>query len=123
MKRPVKIPRLPRPRLTVTLILGWADDHLRKVGKYPNAKPWRVLASDAPLAMTWRKIDIALRRGYFGLAGRSSLARVLEKHRGLRNRSNLPRLTDDTILAWADHYKVRNGKWPTENAGPVLGTN
>jgi hypothetical protein len=123
MKLRAKIPRLPRPGLTVTLILGWADHHLHKIGKYPNANAGPVLSPAAPLAINWRKIDNALRRGFFGLPGRNSLARVLEKHRGLRNRSNLPRLTDGTILAWADHHRDRTGKWPTENAGPTLGAN
>jgi hypothetical protein len=70
--------------------------------------------------MTWRKVDIALRRGFLGLPGGTSLARELEKHRGLRNKGNLPPLTHDLILSWADHHHKQTGKWPTELAGPVL---
>ena len=119
MKQKKKV-RLPRRRLTVTLILGWCDDHFRRFRNFPTIRSGPIRSMDAPLTMNWHKIDIALRKGWFGLPGGSSLTRLLEKHRGLRNKCNLTRLTDDLILAWADHHHDHTGKWPKERSGPVL---
>jgi hypothetical protein len=50
----------------------------------------------------------------------SSLARLLEAERGVRNRLNAPRLTIKQILAWAKSHRRQTGKWPTSESGPVL---
>jgi hypothetical protein len=70
---------------------------------------------------TWLAVDQALRRGGRGLSPGSSLARLLEKYRGARNRSAPPPLSIAQILAWADAQHARTGRWPTRAAGPVLG--
>ena len=48
-------------------------------------------------AETWKGIDQALRGGYRGLPGGTTLARLLAQQRGVRNRVNLPRLTERQI--------------------------
>jgi hypothetical protein len=72
------------------------------------------------VADNWRNIDNALRLGMRGLPGGSSLARLLDEKRGVRNKQNLPRLTVETVLHWADAYHALWGRWPTCQAGPVL---
>ena len=69
--------------------------------------------------LTWCGIDIALKHGNRGLPGGSSLPQLLAKHRGIRNRSCLPRFTVKGILKWADAYHCRTGKWPKFASGPV----
>lgn len=48
-----------------------------------------------------------------------ALRRVLAEHRGLRTRAALPRLTIEQILAAADAYYAREGRWPDHRSGPV----
>jgi hypothetical protein len=50
-----------------------------------------------------------------------SLARLLDRERSVRNRSNLPPLTEEQIVAWAREYQKRTGAWPNENSGPIRG--
>jgi hypothetical protein len=70
---------------------------------------------------TWKAIGSALRLGGRGLSGGISLPRLLAERRGARNRSNLPRLTIDCILVWADEHRRRYKEWPNTNSGPVPG--
>jgi hypothetical protein len=49
-----------------------------------------------------------------------TLARLLEKRRGVRNSEYPPLLTEDQIVAWARKHHRRTGKWPHANNGPVL---
>jgi hypothetical protein len=62
----------------------------------------------------------ALRLGLRTLPGGSSLAQLLSEHRAVRNMQNLPPLTHDIILAWADQHQQRTGTWPNEDSGPVM---
>jgi hypothetical protein len=63
---------------------------------------------------------VALSRGRRGLPPGSSLARLLEENRGVRNRSQLPPLSREQILKWARLHYHRAGRWPTVRSGPVL---
>jgi hypothetical protein len=74
-----------------------------------------------PLGLTWRALDTALRLGFRGLEGGSSLAQLLAEYRHVRNPSQLPRLSRQQILAWADAHQKRTGAWPTAQTGPVAG--
>ena len=57
----------------------------------PNCRqPYKVRDD---LAETWAAVDAALINGVRGLEGGSSLARLLDRERGVRNRKALPRLT------------------------------
>lgn len=106
------------PRLTMKVVLEWADAYRRRSGRWPNETSGPVL--EAP-DETWHGIDRALRAGVRGFSGGSSLARLLARQRNVPNRQALPRLTTKQILAWADDYHRRHGTWPTSRSGPIDG--
>jgi hypothetical protein len=102
--------------LQVTEILAWADAHHARTGKWPNNSSGPI--TDAP-GEHWQRVHSALYLGLRGLPAGSSLARLLAKHRGVRNRKNLPRLTIAQVLTWADAYHTRTGRWPRASSGPI----
>jgi hypothetical protein len=104
------------PRLTLRRILSWADAHHRRTGAWPTSESGSV--RQAP-GETWVAINAALWRGGRGLAGGSSLARLLAARRGARNLKELPRLTITQVLAWARAHRRRTGAWPTAASGPI----
>jgi hypothetical protein len=104
--------------LTEEQIVGWADFHHRSAGKWPNVSSGPIHGTDE----TWSGLNAALQNGLRGLPGGSSLARLLTKHRGVRNRMALPKLTHDQILNWADLHHDRTGIWPTRLSGSIIGT-
>ncbi|MBI3866708.1 MAG: hypothetical protein HY290_32910 [Planctomycetia bacterium] len=111
--------RMP-PRLTVPLILEWADAfHLRnKFWPQAGSGP---IASRTP--ETWKRVDAALYNGLRGLPGGSSLAQELRRHRGVQ-RSGKPTgrpLSVERILIWADAFHRRHGTWPVSRSGLVAG--
>ena len=75
--------------------------------------------SSGSAGFNWNAVDGALRYGRCGLSGGSSLARLLARERGVRNIQDLPRLSLERILAWADEYYRRTGRWPTRDSGSV----
>jgi len=95
---------------TVKQILAWADAHHARTEEWPTSTSGVV--DDAP-GETWRAIDSALRDGYRGLPGGSSLSQLLVEYGRSRN------LTVEQILAWADAHHKRKKKWPTVNTGDV----
>ena len=111
-----KRPSRRKPPLTVKQILAWADAHRQRTGQWPQ-----ILSGPVPWSRgeTWQGIDTALRQGYRGLPGGSSLAKLLAEHRGARNKRGLPRLTVEQILAWADAHHERTGSWPQTTSGPI----
>lgn len=109
-----------RTELTVALILEWADSHYQRTGNWPNVYSGRVWE---PVSETWRNIDCSLRRGQRGLRRGQSLAMILAKHRGVRNRKSLPAFSIRQILKWADTFHQQNGRWPRRNDGVIPGTN
>lgn len=106
------------PPLTPALILSWADAHHARTGDWPGQDSGPI--ADAP-GETWSGVDCALLEGCRSLPGGSSLARLLERGRGVRNHLNLPPLTPEHILAWADAHHARTGRWPRKDAdaGPI----
>jgi hypothetical protein len=110
--------RNPRalPHLTVPQILKWADEHHKRTGKWPAPKSGAI--PQAPTE-SWQKVDAALRNRLRGLRKKSSLARLLAAHRGVRNIMALPRLSEKLILQWADAHHKRTGKWPTTLFGAI----
>ena len=56
--------------------------------------------------------------GLRGLAGGSSLPRLLAEQRGVRNVHGLPPLTEEQVLAWADAHHARTGRWPVSQIRP-----
>lgn len=105
------------PRLTIKTILFWADAHFARTGSWPTETSGQV--SNDP-DESWKNISNALRHGFRGLSGGSSLARLLEEHRGCPNPGNRPILAIRQILSWADDHHSRTGKWPTHVSGRVL---
>jgi hypothetical protein len=108
--------RMDLPALSVKDILAWADAHHLRTGPWPLASSGPVV--DAP-GETWTAIQVALAHGTRGLAGGSSLARLLAEHRGVPNRLAGPRLTVAQIVCWAAAHHCRSGRWPTNRSGPV----
>lgn len=109
---------LGRSPISVNEVLTWADRHHRRTGRWPTKKSGRV--AGAPKELTWAKVDGALLRGGRGLPKEKSLPQLLMRHRGARHSLYLPTLSVDQILAWADAYHKRCGRWPTRSSGTVL---
>jgi len=108
---------LALPRLYSDHILAWADAFYKREGKWPNCTLGVI--PEAP-DETWRKVDEHLYHGGRGLPGGSSLARLLAKRRGVRNRASLPELTPGTIVRWAKEHQAKKGEWPIRDSGPVI---
>ncbi len=106
------------PSLSLDQILSWADAHRDCTGSWPTQNSGVVQAA---VDERWGNIDVALHEGHRGLPGGSSLAKLLAEHRGARNRLDLPSLSNDQILAWADAHREQTGRWPTKEAGAVDG--
>jgi hypothetical protein len=104
------------PALRLSQILAWADRWRLRTGRWPTLRSGPI--PEAP-AESWHGVDDALRGGRRGLAGGSSLARLLAQRRALRNRMALPRLSPKQILAWADAWHARTGTWPQRGSGAI----
>lgn len=63
---------------------------------------------------------MALRQGHRTLVGGSSLARLLETRRGVRNPQNQPGLTEGQIAQWTERHHEATGQWPKYNSGSVM---
>ena len=84
------MPRRVSP-LTTGQILAWADAHWRRTGDWPKAISGPVAGA---AGLTWAAVESALRIGSRGLPGGDSLARLLRRARGLRERRGGPRKVD-----------------------------
>ena len=104
------------PGLTLEQVLAWADVHHAATGRWPCISASAIIGVPGE---SWRKIDSALRKRQRGLPGGLTLAQLLAKHRGHRNKGALPRLTFEQILAWADAHHAVHGRWPDAFTGPV----
>jgi hypothetical protein len=113
-KKPI---RGSRPALTIAQILDWADEYHAATGRWPQAGKSRVPGLDGS---TWAAIDFALRKGNRGLTVRTTLARLLQAERNVRNCKNQPDLNIRQIIDWADAYYLRFQRWPTTSSGFVL---
>jgi hypothetical protein len=105
-----------KPKLTIAEVQRWADAHRRRTGRWPTARSGPV--AEAP-GDAWNAVAGALRDGWRGLPGGTSLALLLAEHRGRRTRVAVPLLTEAQVLAWADARRARTGRWPTAASGPV----
>jgi hypothetical protein len=114
----VRVPTPPTglPALTVSRILAWADAQRARTGSWPHARSGPI--TDAP-GETWRAVDQALRQQQRGLKGGLTLAQLLARHRGVRMRPYLPRLSENDILRWAEAHRRHTGQWPTSHSGPI----
>lgn len=73
----VRNPQQP-PRLTVAMVLRWADAYYARHGRRPTGHSGPI--ADAP-GETWLAVDKSLTVGRRGLPGGSSLARLLDEKR------------------------------------------
>jgi hypothetical protein len=105
-----------RPPLTVPQILAWADRFKRRHGEWPHARSGPIPGSAGD---TWSAIANALYDGIRGLQRRDSLARLLERERGARVRQRRPPVSVNQILAWADAFHRRRGRWPIKTSGQI----
>ncbi len=105
------------PVLTVDQILQWADAHREQTGEWPKQTTGAVLGAPGE---KWLNIHAALVIGLRGLPGGSSLPQLLAERRGVRNTGNLPALTINQILKWADVHHEQTGEWPKQTTGAVL---
>lgn len=104
------------PPLTEEQVLAWADAHFERRGTWPSATSGFIPDSARE---KWFNVDAALRFGYRGLPGGSSLAKLLSARRGFRNPNLRPPLSEEQILAWAWSYHARTGRWPNRSSGPI----
>lgn len=104
------------PKLRIEKILAWADSHKARTGTWPRDTSGPI--PEAP-GETWAAVDSALGQGNRGLTSGSSLPQILAEHRGVRNPANPPRLSVKKILAWADAFHERSGRWPTARSGSI----
>jgi hypothetical protein len=96
-------------RLSVAQILRWADEHHRRTGSWPRTRSGPIRSASGHL--TWAGVNWRLHQ--WSEPGQpNSLAKLLQARRGVRNHKNLPRLTVQTILKWADAFHRRSGRWP-----------
>jgi hypothetical protein len=102
--------------LKVAQILTWADAYRARHGAWPKATSGQI--PEAP-NRTWSKVSSALANGTRGLPGGSSLARLLAEHRGARNRTNIPTMSVEQLLSWADAFHLRTGRWPSHTSGSI----
>ena len=108
-----------RPRFKMEDILSWADAHRCRTGSWPTKKSGVIGAISLSHGDTWMAIDRALREGTRGLSGGSSLSQLLAARRGHRNVQQLPPLSIQQILAWADTHLETTDHWPTRMSGAV----
>jgi len=107
------------PPLTVKQILTWAEAHHRRTGEWPSKKSGEIRKpSGRPAGEKWSAINLALTQGNRNL-DQTTLLRLLAKHRGVRDRLALPRLTLKDILAWADAHRRRTSEWPKMTSGAI----
>jgi hypothetical protein len=104
------------PELTVEQILEWADSYHARTGEWPKERSGAIV--EAP-GETWKRVEGSLRAGHRGLPADFSLARVLAEQRGVPNKQARPRLELEQILAWAEAYRQRHGKWPSGVSGAI----
>ncbi|HEV3003653.1 MAG TPA: hypothetical protein VGX78_04300 [Pirellulales bacterium] len=104
-------------RLSLGQILRFADRHHRRHGRWPTQRSGAI--DDLP-GLTWLAVEQALREGHRGLPKGWSLSRLLSELRGV-SPARAHRLTVRQVLAWADVYHGRLGRWPSRKSGPIDG--
>ena len=106
------------PPLTIDLILDKMRDFQRSHGRFPNCNDGLVEGMSGD---TWKNWNASLQKGYRGLRKGSTLARLRKEHLGDRNRSDLSPLSETFIVECMKFYKMRHGRLPTAQSGPVEG--
>src|SRR5207244_4434814 len=108
--------RADLPDLSEAQILAWADAYHKRHGRWPTEPAGLIARSGGE---TWSGVDQALRDGRRGLPGGSSLICLLAEARGAHHHLHPMQLSVAQILAWADQYQRRTGRWPRTSTEPV----
>ncbi len=104
------------PPLSFDQILRWADAYRKRTGHWPNARSGRIPESKGE---TWLRVQTALYKGKRCLPAGWSLAKLLAKHRGVRNHLDLPPFSKSLILRWVRDHQRRTGRLPNRDSGPI----
>jgi hypothetical protein len=99
-----------------TRVCPAADAYRERRGEWPKSSSGPT--PEAP-GETWLRVHHALKDGLRGLPGGSSLPRLLQNERGVRNLQDLDPFTVDQILAWADAHHARTSLGPTCKSGQI----
>src|SRR5205823_8153539 len=102
--------------LRIDQIVVWAKAFHTRTGKWPKLKSGSIADS---FGETWYSVNSALQQGLRGLPGGSSLAQLLDEHRGVQNVMAQARLTTDQVMEWVEDHHQRTGKWPTLESGVI----
>jgi hypothetical protein len=105
-------------RLTESTIAAWATAHRKRNGDWPNENSGPITGIPDE---TWSGVNAALAVGLRGLPGGDSLGKLLARRFGIRNKTNIPRLTKKMIIRWARDHRRRTGRWPSAHCGAVFG--
>ncbi len=105
-------------RFTVAQILAWADQWRERTGEWPTSDSGDIPGIEG---LNWAIVDNALRRGRGGLVRGSSLSRLLTAERGVLPVITRLTLNEEQVLAWADDWHERSGRWPTQTSGEIPG--
>src|SRR5207249_1254933 len=70
---------------TIKQILSWVDSYRRRTGQWPKYDSGPI---DGIAGESWAAVDTALRYGKRGLQRAGSLAKLLARERGFRNRKD-----------------------------------
>jgi len=76
------------PRLTLELILRWADEHHEHTGRWPNSHSGIIASSHGE---TWSAVWTALLRGTRGLPSGWTLPKLLSEYRGVPHEARCKR--------------------------------
>lgn len=109
--------RLTPRELSVERILELAREHREINGDWPTRGSGVLPGTE----LTWSAIDQALIHGRHGLAGESSLAKLLHQKAARRNVRNLPALDDGQVATWATAFHRDHGRWPKRRDGQIDG--
>ena len=104
--------------LTALVILAWADAYYLRTGQWPKAVSGPIPESPGD---SWSKVNYALQKGSRGLSGGTSLVRLIATRRDRRHTDSTRVLTIPEILAWADAFFERHGRWPVQDSGAIPG--
>ncbi len=106
------------PLLDLQDILQWADCQREQTGRWPSHNTGPIVQVPG---RKWSGVNAALMHGKVnGLRGACTLAQLLSKHRGVRNKIHPPPLSIRRILAWADAHFEQTGQWPKADSGPIV---
>ncbi|WP_280524241.1 DEAD/DEAH box helicase [Legionella cincinnatiensis] len=105
------------PKLTIEEIISWIQAYHNETGNWPTDKSGVI--AYAPYKITWCAVNIALKDGLRGLAGGSTLPKLLNEIFGVRNPKDLPDLNLKTIRKCINAHHDREGKCPNRDSGTI----